>query len=532
MPTINDLLCDHVTLEVECMDRIYLNGYIPTMQVPGQLVNFLVEHRKWKIPSPALLRQMTQTFIQDVKAYAEENAIPIIHFARGQRKDDIAAQMRRKHPVKDGVVFIGVAQEKAYAFKGRKKNQKGRVGFDYSRQSVYVNHYYFYINDDEFGPAFIKMCSYVPFPMKVCLNGHEWAKQQVHKQKIAFESLDNGFLSCSDALALQEICNQLTTKQIEKFFHKWISRLPYPLTEEDQCAGYRHRLSIWQLEVSLTQVFDRPLRGRQFFEEVIRDNLDQGRPDRIQLLFERRVTKRTPGRFKTRVIQNGVHPSLHINYKKSHVKQYFKENRALRTETTINDPKDFGVGKDISHLSHLQKIGRQINQRLLDVQRVSHNCGLSGESIDRVVQPTVTQDGQPASGLKFGDHRVMALFLALTLFGHLVNGFRNADLRHQVKTLLDGEYKSTMMTYDLRRLRRKGIIYRVPKTNRYVVTPYGRKVCRFFSRLNARVFRPTFLAITNPEPSLYPQSLRKAFERVDREIDRLIDAVAYVKKVA
>ena len=532
MPNINDLLGDHVTLEVECLDRIYLNGYIPIMQLPGQLISFLVGHRKQKIPSPALLHQMTQKFVQDVKEYAEENEIPIVHFEHRQRKDDVAAQMWQKHPVKDGVVFIGIAQEKAYAFKGRKKDQKGHIGFEYSRQSVFVNHYYFYINDYEFGPAFIKICSYVPFAIKVYLNGHEWVKRQLHKQKIAFESLDNGFLSCPDPQALQEICHQLSASQIEEFFYKWIARLPYPLTEEDQRAGYRHRLSVWQLEVSLTQVFDRPIRGRQFFEEVIRDNLDQGRPDRIQLLFERRVTKRTPGRFQTRVIQNGVHPSLQINYKKSHVKQYFKENRALRTETTINDPRDFGIGKDISNLSHLQQIGRNINRRLLDVQRVSHNCGLSGKSIDRVVKPTVTQGGQPAPGLKLGDSRVMALFLALTLFGHLVNGFRNADLRQHVKALLDVEYKSTMMTYDLRRLLRKGIIYRVPKTNRYFLTPYGRKVCRFFTRLNARVLRPTFLAITSPEPFSYPQSLRKAFNRVDREIDRLIDTVSYVKEAA
>ena len=113
--------------------------------------------------------------------------------------------------------------------------------------------------------------------------------------------------------------------------------------------------------------------------------LDQGRPDRIQLLFERKVAKSTPGKFRTRVIQKGVHPGLHINYKNSHVKQYFKENRALRTETTINNPKDFGIGKDISNLPYLQEIGRHINRRLLDVQRVSQNCGLSGDSIDREI---------------------------------------------------------------------------------------------------------------------------------------------------
>ena len=141
------------------------------------------------------------------------------------------------------------------------------------------------------------------------------------------------------------------------------------------------------MEVSLTQIFDRPLRGREFFEEIIRDNLDLGRPDRIQLVFERAVTKKTPGEFRTRVIQDGVHPSLHIEYKNFDLKQYFKEGRGCRTEGTFRNPKDFGVNKGLSNLPYLQQIGRQINRRLLEVERVSHNSGLSGDSIQRVVQP-------------------------------------------------------------------------------------------------------------------------------------------------
>jgi hypothetical protein len=145
------------------------------------------------------------------------------------------------------------------------------------------------------------------------------------------------------------------------------------------------------MEVSLTQIFDRPLRGREFFEEIIRDNLDLGRPDRVQLVFDRVVTKKTPGQFRTRVIQDGVHPSLHISYKNLDLKQYFKEGRGCRTEGTFRNPKDFDVNKGLTNLPYLQKIGRGINRRLLDVERVSHNSGLSGDSIQRVVQPTVTK---------------------------------------------------------------------------------------------------------------------------------------------
>jgi len=166
------------------------------------------------------------------------------------------------------------------------------------------------------------------------------------------------------------------------------------------------------------------------------------------------------------VIQDGVHPSLHVNYKSFDLKQYFKEGRGCRTEGTFRNPKDFGVNKGLANLPYLQKLGRQINRRLLEVERVSHNSGLSGDSIQRVVQSAVTEDGKKAPGLKFGQPRVMALLLALTMFHHLIDGFRNHDLRQQVADLLGvtlAEYTPHQMTYDLRRLRLKGLIYRPPR---------------------------------------------------------------------
>ncbi|MGW8179475.1 MAG: hypothetical protein ACWGQW_12060 [bacterium] len=262
---------------------------------------------------------------------------------------------------------------------------------------------------------------------------------------------------------------------------------------------------------------------------MIRENIDLGRPDRVQLLFERTITKRTPTKFRTRVITHGVHPSIHIEFKRSHVKQYFKEGRALRTETTINAPNDFGVKKHISNLPYLQKLGRHINRRLLDVQRVSHNCDLSAESIERIVQPT-EHDGQRAPGMKFGDPRVMGLFLALSLFVHLIDGFTNRSLRVQVASLLAaGQYTTGQMTYDLRRLRLKGIISRVPSSNRYLLTPYGRRVAIFFTRLNARVFNPAFISFQKASHDGVPPPLRKAIESVDREIDSLIAQAELLK---
>jgi hypothetical protein len=521
MATIPELLDGHVTLEVECLDRLYLNGYIGKLATGPGLCFFLREQLGKPIPSPVVLGQISEKFRNAVKALAEGEGIPLYQFRHKERKDDIAHEFRRQRKVRDAIVFIGVAQEKAQAFNGRKSN--GQFQFDRDK-TVYVNHYYFYIDDEEFGPLFLKICSYAPWSIKLCLNGHEWAKRQLDKRGISFEALDNGFLSCSEPAQLQEICDALAPEDIDRVFRKWLRRIPLPLRPEDRRAGYDWDLSIWQMEVSLTQIFDRPLRGREFFEEIIRDNLDLGRPDRVPLVFERVVTKKTPGEFRTRVIQDGVHPSLHINYKNFDLKQDFKEGRGCRTEGTFRNPNDFGINKGLANLPYLQKIGRRINRRLLEVERVSHNSGLSGDSIQRVVQPTVNEDGKKSPGLKFGQPRVMALFLALTLFHHLIDGFRNPDLRQHVADLLGvdlAEYTSNQMTYDLRRLRLKGLIYRPPGTHRYFVTPYGWKVARLFSRLDARVFRPAMAMFTGNDAVL-PLPRRRALDRTDEQLDILI----------
>jgi len=174
-----------------------------------------------------------------------------------------------------------------------------------------VNHFYCFCMDREFGPFFPKFCSYFPYNAKLCLNGHEYAKSQLGKEGIGFKALDNGFVSCDDHDRLQTICDEPGPEQIDALLRRWLAKLPHPFTPKDREAGYRYDVSILQAEYSLTQILDRPLSGRMLFEEIIRENPDPGRPDMVQLIFDRRVTKRTPGPFRTRVLTDGAIPSLH-----------------------------------------------------------------------------------------------------------------------------------------------------------------------------------------------------------------------------
>jgi hypothetical protein len=365
---------------------------------------------------------------------------------------------------------------------------------------------------------------YAPYAVKVCLNAHEWAKRQAQRRGIPYEALDNGFLTCTDPAALQAICDSLRADDVQAFFDRWLERLPLPLTADDQAAGFAYRLSILQMEVSLTQIFDDPVRGREFFEEVIRDNLDLGRPDRIQLLVDRKVMANTPGRFCTRVITDGIRPSLHVEYKRCHIKQYFKEGRALRTETTFNDTYDFGIGRGLSNFAYLRTLGQRINARLLHLERTAHDCGLSHAHLSALTAPSRTAAGQPAPALRFGDPRVTALLAGLCLFALTPEGITNRRLRPLIAELLgvpDQQYTARQMGYDLRRLKRKGLIQPVAGKLCYTLTPYGRRVALFLTKIQARVLRPGLQALDLRIVSDAPPPLRAACANLDAAIQSL-----------
>ena len=521
--TVREILDEHTTLEVECIDRMYLNVYVPSLQYDGGVAAFFRKHRGHPFASSVLMAPISKAFVAAIEAFVAEHRLPLITFEKGQRKDDVMAAHLARFTSDEGVLFVGKAQEKARVFRTEKRHNP-QTGQPYPwlvGATAMVNHYYFYAVDADFGPFFLKFCSYFPYNAKLCLNGHEYVKRQLARRGIAFQALDNGVLACAAPVELQRLCDGLAAAKIAALLRKWLGRLPHPFGARDRHAGYRYQCSILQAEFSLTQTLDHPVTGRMFFEHVIRENLDLGRPDQVQLIFGRRVSKQTPGPFRTRVITEGVVPSLHVNYKHSRIKQYHKEVQALRTETTINDARDFDIRKGLSHLSALRKVGFQANRRLLDVQRISHDCAI-GEAAFASVSRPVTVAGQRAAGLRFADPRVQALLSTLVGFRLVADGWRQRDLRTPLAALLGrapAAVTAGTMTYQLRRLRLHGLIERVPGTHRYRVTTRGLRIALFFTRVHARLFR-SGLAVVMPDAARDDRRLRRAFDRLERAMDQ------------
>lgn len=446
----------------------------------------------------------------------------MISFEKGERKDDVAKKHLEKFEEEEGILFVGKAQEKARVYRTESRRHP-ETGVHYPwvvKSTAMVNQYYFYCVDRDFGPFFLKFCSYFPYTAKLYINGHEYVKRQLNKEGIRYEALDNGLRWCEDEKRAKQISESLTDEKIEQLLAKWLDRLPHPFSAEDQEAGYRYQLSILQAEFSLTQVMDRPVSGRILFEEIIHENLDIGSQGQVQLVFNRRITKRTKGRFRTRVITEGVTPSLHVDYKRSRIKQYYKEGRALRTETTINNTRDFGIGKRLRNLPLLREVGFEANRRLLEVERISQDC-LIGEEVLQELQTPGETNGQRRSAMRFGDNAVQRLLAAVVLMSLQPKGFRQREMKEQLAQLVGEapiQITRGQMSYQLRRLRLHGLIKRKPRTHLYEVTDFGLRVALFFTRTYGRLLRPGLTQVI-PTVRSHPTKLRAAFDSVTRQID-------------
>jgi hypothetical protein len=532
--TVADVLADHVLFEVECVDRMYCNVYVPQLQHAGGLLGYIQRQLELPIASTAPLSKITDRFVDAVRRFARDQRVPWVDFAKGQRKDDVAHEHLSRFSGEEGVLFIGRAQEKTTLFRTERRRDANGEAYPWIVKTTgVVNQFYVYAVDSDFGPFFLKFCSYFPYNAKLCLNGHEWAKRQAAKAGVGFTALDNGFATCADPAALQVICDQFGPEQIDALLRKWLAILPHPFTPADRAAGYRYDIAVWQAEFSLTQVLDRPISGRVFFEQVIRDNLDAGRPDQVTLIFDRRLMRTgprpTPGPFRTRVITEGVTPSLHIDYKHTKIKQYHKEGRALRTETTINDSRDFGIGKRLTNLPALREIGFSANRRLLGAQRLSHNPIRAAEAFTTVHEPITTDAGQRTAGLRLGDRRVHALLQALLVFRLLPAGFRNRDLRQLLGELLGrapDDISAGQVSYDLRRLRAHGLITRIPRTHRYRLSDTGGDHAMLLTHIHTRLLQPGLAQLIDPDPPA-TSALRAAAHTYQRALDQLTQQAGF-----
>jgi hypothetical protein len=520
--TAAEMVAGHVTLDISCLDRLYLNGYVPRLQTPGGIIYFFHDHRGKPIASPALFEPIGEKFRKDMNDWAQANGVPVIRFKAGERKADVMAPYLDAVAAtgRSQVAAIGCAQEFQLVWTARKRDtDPGRCPqFSFTKEQRRVSVFYIYIWDAAMGGGFIKICTYFPYPVKAWVNGHEWAKRQALAAGLPFTELSNGFASCDDPAALQEICDRFGSGTIQVWFERWMARLPLPLTAADRDGGFWWELSMRQIETSRTLIFDDDVHARAFFEALLCENMDLGRPENVELLFRRgqrlgRDSSPPPGGgFKTKIDRHCDLVTLNVFYKNSRLKQYLKDGIALRIETVINSPKDLRCNRQLQNLPELQAKARAINARLLETETAGQDTALVSPVIERITRPTLTGEGRKAPALRFGDLRVQALAGAIAAMLFTVPGITNRTLRGLMTGLLHRPYSMNQASYDLSRLARNGLIERVPGRNRYTLTRDGLLFACFYTRVYDHILRP----LMAPDRPNAPPELAAALDTLDQ----------------
>lgn len=535
MPTVQELQEQYIDWQLDCPDRIYLNLYCKLLSYPAGVACVIRRFLDWDTPQPVAFKSVRDDFVAMLEAMAEERGLTIHRFTNQEQnsKEEIAKEHLKDFPYKEGVFFIGKAQEKVKApravWKKSEYTEKGKwltLGWG----NVMANQYYIYFRDKDWGVGFIKFSSYAPFSGRFYVNGHEYVKCQLTEEGIGFEELDNGIGRCEDPKRAQKIADSISANKLEKLVRKWIRLVPNPLGMMPTRRGHltlKYNISILQIEFARTQLWEKASHGLEFFEQVIRENFDLGRPEKVGAIFQKRIRHATlkSHRFMSRVFTYGVIPVFAIFYKSNKLKQYYKEGKALRTEITINHTPDFGIGKTLTtdNFNALLEVGSNAIDRLLQMETLCQNPIVSTEKIGAIESATEVA-GRRISPLPRSNNRVRAVFSALIACHMMVEGFRNRDLRARVAHLLGkdpDEITTNQMTYDLRRLRGHGIIEKVPGTHNYRVTETGLHLALFISRVEQRVYRKGMADIFD-DPS-FDSQIGRTLKRLDREVANLME---------
>ena len=521
MVTAADVVAGHVTLDISCLDRVYLNGYVARLQTPGGVVYFFHDHRGKPIVSPALFEPIGEKFRRDIRDWAQANGIPVIRFTAGERKADVMAPYLDAAAAagRSQVVAVGCAQEFQLVWTARKRDTDpgGCPQFSFTKEQRRVSVFYVYIFDERMGPGFIKICTYFPYPVKAWVNGHEWAKRQAAAAGIGFTALSNGFASCDDPAALQAICDRFGPGTVQVWFERWMARLPLPLNRADRDAGYWWELSMRQVETSRTLVFDDDVHARAFFEALLCENMDLGRPENVELLFRRGQRLGASHPAAGRRLQDQDRPVLRPGHPQRVLQELPAEavperRRRAAHRDRHQRPRRTCAATAAANLPELQDKARAINARLLETETVGQGTALVSPVIERITRPTLTGEGRKAPALRFGDLRVQALAGAIAAMLFTVTGITNKTLRGLMTGLLHRPYSMNQASYDLSRLARNGLIPRVPGRNRYTLTRDGLLFAHFYTKVYDHVLRP----LMAPDRPNAPPELAAALATLDQ----------------
>jgi hypothetical protein len=525
---------DHIRFTYRCFDRILLNGLIQPFQQPERVIGFFGVYRKQYPVSRDVLREIANQFHRWVANRAKKWSAPILEAPKGRRDEFVEPYFRKAQP--DQVVAILKAREPARILIAIGKKKDNRWHLELAQR--WVIQYNFYVNDAHWGRMFVRMCPYFPFSARLCLNQHHWLANRLQQEKIRFQQGSNAFLQCSQAKRLQELADSLTPRDLLHVGQKWLTALtPFFTAQERKQAACQHRLFFAQVEYCDNLIFHQrtPLDG--LGERLLDANRTIGQPNKITVIFGRKVTKKYRGKLQTEIEDMDLpNPVIRSHYGHGFIKQYVRDHLLLRTEAATNNVNDYGVKKAVENLLQLREKLASINDNYLNIQQDILESFVNGGQLRKLAAPTLLPNGRRIPGLKLDHPRQLALMQALVRFSHIAAAglFRTSEIHADVAQALSlstDQYKLASLRYDLSKLRAKGLVEKLPHSRSYRLTAEGYQICLVFLKLFEKVYAPLTQGILQPFPQdqrltqARTSNLDRLYRAVTDALDELVNAV-------
>lgn len=491
-------------------DRILFRGTLRSICYPDGLNWFLCRQGVLLKDFKQFSLKLSRAVKAQAQAIAEQNGRPFIYVASSkQSKEKLAQQIMERDGLEQGLICVLECVEPCPSFSVRGDYQNQRLKL--RKEIRKCAHFYFYYLDREFGLMHVRLQSWLPLSIQVCLNGREYLARQMVKAGVSFVKAENCFTRIDNFSKAQQLLDRLLSLKWKRFLDPLARRVNPWLNPKGEVVFWRYYWTIRESEFATDILF----RDRESLAKIypaLVNHAIQGMSCKDVLRF---LGRRTNCRFNGEVTVNlrerpeGVRVKHWVE--ENSIKMYDKVGSVLRIETTINNPERLRIrrrsirhGKTVMQWLPMRKsiadtrrraeIGRAANERYLDALAVVGETKPSCQLFDQVSKP-VQSAGRSFRALRPISPEESKLFQIIMRGEFQFQGVRNRDLREQLHPNLAPDQtcsrkQSGRITRSLRLLREHKLIFKVPKTNYYRTTNHGHQLMA-----TALKFRQTDLAL-------------------------------------
>jgi hypothetical protein len=538
MPTPDDFstyITDLLKGTYDCVDRISVRGYFPMGQTSGGLLTWWNKLYPSRLLTQEQLRRMSGDLGRRLTAYARKHQIALHYFEVGDKsKHAKAEKLRPADPNFQGLFAIFVAKGPALVWQA-KNNRAGKVVLRRPKNWPLVYHYHFHIIDKQWGHITIRMSGHPPFGLQISLNGHEWVQRQAQKQAISWVKEGNCFVGGSDLAGLNRLAQGLDgvrgLARLAQVVDRWVysACLCFALTrEQQQRSGFRYAYSCYQLEYSRNLLFKN---GRQL-DKVYQGLIDRTRRlldvPRLKTIFGRKrrpfKSNKGDGRLE-KIIDQSMHDLtlFKLHFGKLTLKLYDKGDRVLRVEIIVNNIEELRCGKRLEKLPGMLERLQKMVVEFLGVVQAAHLSFLDGQQLDALATPSVRGTRRTAA-VDLQKPRMRAVAEAVVALAAQPEGFTSQQLARRVRQMQGrsmSAYRRRQAAYDLRKLRGKSLVQRLPQTRRYRVRRPGIRTLAALLLLREKVLKPVLAGVYRPQRGRPPRNIHPLdvhYQHLQREM--------------